>query len=83
MVLVVKNPQANAEGIRDSGLIPESVRSLGEGNSKAPQYSCLRNPMDREPGGLQSTGLQRVGHNLNDLAHTHTYSFCFLVFLFY
>ena len=28
------------------------------------QYSCLENPMDREkPGGLQSMGSQRVGHN--------------------
>ena len=27
------------------------------------QYSCLENPMDRETGGLQSTGLQRVGRD--------------------
>ena len=25
-------------------------------------YSCLKNPMDEKPGGLQSIGLQRVGH---------------------
>ena len=25
-----------------------------------------------EPGGLQSTGLQRVRHDRSDLAHTHT-----------
>ena len=25
-------------------------------------YSCLENPKDKEPGGLQSMGLQRVGH---------------------
>ena len=27
------------------------------------QYSCLENPMDREPGRLQSTGSRRVGHD--------------------
>ena len=31
----------------DSGLIPESGRSLGEGNGKPLQYSCLGNSMDR------------------------------------
>ena len=46
---VVKNPPANAG---DNGLIPGSGRSLGEGNGKPPQYSCLENPMDR--GALQA-----------------------------
>ena len=27
------------------------------------QYSCLENSMDREPGGLQSIGSQRVRHD--------------------
>ena len=27
------------------------------------QYSCLENPMEKEPGGVQSRGSQRVGHN--------------------
>ena len=40
---LVKNPPANAG---DTGLIPGSGRSLGEGNDKALQYSCLENPMD-------------------------------------
>ena len=31
----------------DLGLIPESGRSLGEGNGNALPYSCLENPMDR------------------------------------
>ena len=34
----------------------------GEGNGIPLQYSCLENPMDKEPGGLQSMGLLRVGH---------------------
>ena len=28
------------------------------------QYSCLENSMDRGAGGLQSTGSQRVKHDL-------------------
>ena len=47
VVLVVKNPLANAGDVRDTGLIPGSGRSLGEGNGKPLQYSGLENPMDR------------------------------------
>ena len=36
---------------------------LGEGNGTPLQYSCLENPMDEEPGRLQSMGLRRVGHD--------------------
>ena len=35
----------------------------GEGNGTPLQYSCLKIPWTEEPGGLQSTGLQSVGHN--------------------
>ena len=31
----------------DAGLIPGLRRSLREGNGNPPQYSCLKNPMDR------------------------------------
>ena len=41
---VVKNLSANA---RDTGLIPGSGRSSGEGNVNPLQYSCLENSMDR------------------------------------
>ena len=41
---MVKNPLANAG---DVGSIPGLGRSLGEGNSKPPQDSCLGNAMDR------------------------------------
>ena len=35
----------SASNVGDLGLVPESGRSPGEGNSL--QYSCLENPMDR------------------------------------
>ena len=37
--------------------------SHGEGNGNPLEYSCLENPMDKEPGELQSMGSERVGHN--------------------
>ena len=47
----------------DPGSIPGLGRFPGEGNGNPLQYSFLENPMDEEPGGLQSTGSQRVGHD--------------------
>ena len=44
---VVKNLPANAG---DTGLIPGSRRSPGEGNSNPLPDTCLGNPMDRECG---------------------------------
>ena len=44
---------------RDTGSIPGSGGPLGEENGNPVQYSCLRNPMDRVVGGLQSMGLQK------------------------
>ena len=34
----------------DSGSIPMSGRSLGNGNGNPLQYSCLENPVDRGAG---------------------------------
>ena len=47
VVLVVKNPPANAGDVRDLGLIPGSGRSPGGGHDNPLQYSGLENPMDR------------------------------------
>ena len=38
----------------DTGLIPGSGRFPGGGNGYPLQCSCLENPIDREPGRLQS-----------------------------
>ena len=45
---VVKSPPAKGQDSRDTGLIPGSGRSPGEGNGYPLWYSCLGNPMDRE-----------------------------------
>ena len=50
---MVKNLPANAGDIKDTGLIPGSGRSPGEGNGNPPQYFCLKNPTDR--GAWQAT----------------------------
>ena len=48
----------------DLGSTPGLGRSPGGGHGNPLQYSCLENPMDGEPGGLQSMRLKRVGHDL-------------------
>ena len=62
MVLVVKNPLANAGDIREVGSISGSGRSLGGGHGNLSSILAWRIPWTEESGGLQSIGLQRVGH---------------------
>ena len=52
----------SAYSVGDPALIPRSGRSPGEGNVYPLQYSFLENSTE-EPGGLQSMGSQRVGHD--------------------
>ena len=47
VVLVVKNPPANAGDMREAGSIPGWGRSPGEGHGNPLWYSCPENPMDR------------------------------------
>ena len=44
-------------------------QSRGEGRGYPAQCSCLEDPWTEEPGGLQSTGSQRVRHN-GQLTHS-------------
>ena len=70
MALVVKNPAANAGGVRDAGLIPELGRSLGWEDTLEEEMTTHSSvlaweiPCVEEPGGLQSMGSQRIGHEL-------------------
>ena len=56
---MVKNSPANAGDARDSGSIPGSERSPGEGHGYSLQYACLENPMD---GGVWWA----IGHGVAD-----------------
>ena len=63
VALVVKNLPSNAGDLTDMSSIPCLGRSP-EGRHENPlQYSCPENPMDRDLGGLQSIGWERVEHN--------------------
>ena len=59
MVLVVKNPPANAGDARDVGLIPGSGRSPGVGNGNPFQYSCLENLMDKRAWEVTVYGIAK------------------------
>ena len=63
VMLVVKNLSADTGDVRDAGLIPGSRRSPGEEDGYPLKSACLRIPWAEKPGGLQSVGLHRVGHD--------------------
>ena len=52
VVLVLKNPSANAEDAGDLGSIPRSGRCSGGVHGNPFQYSCLRIPWTEELDGL-------------------------------
>ena len=60
VVLVVKNPPANAGDIRDVSSIPRWGRSPGEGMATHSSILAWRIPWIEEPGELQSVESQRV-----------------------
>ena len=67
VALEVKNLPANAEDIRNVGLIPELGRSGGR-HSNPLQYLCLESPMDREAWQTMSIRSQTVRHDGSNLA---------------
>ena len=62
MSLVVKNLPSNADDIRDVSLILGQEDALEEGVSTHSRILAWKIPWTEEPGGLQSTESQRVGH---------------------
>ena len=60
---VVKGPPANAKNVSS---IPGSGGSSGKGNGNLLQYSCLGNPMNREPGRLQFMESQKSWAQLSN-----------------
>ena len=63
---MAKNTPASAGDISELGLIVQPLGwedPLEEGMTTHPSVLAWRIPWTEEPGGLQSTGSQRVGHD--------------------
>ena len=60
---MVKNPPANAGDVRDAGLIPGLEDPLEKEMATHSSILAWAIPWMEKPGGLQSTGPQRVGHD--------------------
>ena len=58
-----KESACNAGGVGDAGLIPGSGRTPTGGNGNLLKYFSWEILWTEEPGGLQSKGLQREGHD--------------------
>ena len=66
VALVAKNTPASAGDISELGLIVQPLGGedpLEEGMATHSSVLAWRIPWTEEPGGLQSTGSQRVGHD--------------------
>ena len=63
---MVENPLANAG---DAGLIPGLEDPLEKEMATHSRILAWEIPWTGEPGGLQSVGFQRVGHNLMSREH--------------
>ena len=80
------NPPASAGDVRDTGLIPGSGRSPGDGDGNPFQYSCLENPMDKRSLTGYTPWVTKSQTQLKTLsavsAHTYTHVFaCFFAVL--
>ena len=60
---MVKTPPANAGNSGDAGSTPGLEDPLEEGMATHCSILAWRIPRTEEPGGLRSTGLQRVRHD--------------------
>ena len=67
---MVKNPPAN----QDTGSIPGSGRSPGEGNGNLHQYSCLEIPHGQRSlaGCSPWPGVAKSRTRLSDTMHAHS-----------
>ena len=64
--------KVSACNVGDLGSIPGSGRAPGEGNGNPLSTLAWKIPWTKEPGRVQSTGLQRVGHDCaTSLFFTH------------
>ena len=70
--------KASAYSVGDLGSIPESGRSLGEGNGNPPQYSCLDNPMDGGAWWATVHGVAKSQTRLSEARITCGAKFCII-----
>ena len=63
IALVVKNLPANAGDVREVSLTLGQEDPLEEGTAIHSSVLACRIPWTEEPGGLQSMGSERVGHD--------------------
>ena len=63
VVVVVKNPLANAGDIRDAGSIVGGKGPLEEEMATHSSILAWRIPWTEEPGGLQPVGSKSVGYD--------------------
>ena len=76
---MVKNPLANAGGLRDKGSIPGLGRSPGESHGNPLQYSCLENLMDKGAWWAIVHGVTKNQTQLKQLSTMHAQG-CMVVF---
>ena len=69
------NGKESAWNVVDSGLIPGSGRSSGEGNGNPLQYSCLESPMDSGAWWATICGIAKSQSWLSDLTLHYILSF--------
>ena len=62
VMLMVKNPPANAGDIRDSGSIPGLGRSPGGGHATYSSVLAWRIPWTEEPGAVHRVAKRRTRH---------------------
>ena len=80
VVIMVKNPPANAGDTRDAGSIPRLGRFPGGEHGNPLQSSYLENPINRGAWqAVQPSGVQRVGHNWSNLAYMHKKEMCLII----
>ena len=63
---------ANAGDVKDVSLVPGLGRSPGGRCGNPLQYSCLENSMDGGAWWATVHGVQRVGHDWSNLAHSYS-----------
>ena len=73
VALVVKNPLANTEDIRDMGWIPGLGRSSGGGHGNPSQDSCQENPRDRGAWWVTVHRVTNSWTQLERLSTQHSY----------